>query len=237
MKQRTKAEWEELVREYRSSGKSLRGWCDEKGVNYKTMCGNTHLVPTNNAKRSEKEWIDLIREQRASGMGREGWCRERSVNPNSMYSAEKRLKEKLSPNSVAATSKHLSVNAIASVPTNTQKEEPIEESNQVSTGTTLRTTLNKPHWIEVGIDEPLESELPSKPRGLSASPVVSSPETEALRESEVFSVGNDYEEGTQKDNSFASKIMIRCGKLTIEADASYPPEHLGNLIGKLALVC
>jgi len=136
MKQRTKAEWENLVRDYRSSGKSLKVWCDENEINYKTMSGHTHLMPAHNARRSEKEWIALINEMKASGMSREGWCRERGINSSSMLSAEKRLKTKLASDNVdlaTRTSPHC-------------KENVFTEAN---TDVSQYTDSVSPKWIEI----------------------------------------------------------------------------------------
>jgi hypothetical protein len=232
MKQRTKTDWEKLVREYRSSGKSLRVWCDENGINYKTMCGYTHLVPAHNEKRTEKEWIDLISKKQASGMTREGWCRENGVNPNSMLSAEKRLKAKLdSGNTVSAKQ----------LPTRTQEKEPIEESQKTNTDVESHTDYANPKWagrspggellapatwIEIGIGEPPKPTLSPESRSFSN-----------IRPSDSFDDEKIKDCKDKKSKLFDSKIMIRCGKLTIEADAGYPSEHLENLIGRLAAVC
>lgn len=209
MKQRKKADWEQLVREYRNSGKSLRVWCDENGINHKTMCGYTHLVPAHNAKRSEKEWIDLINEKQASGMSREGWCRENEINPNSMLSAEKRLKTKLNSDS--------------------DMKESIDESRQMNTDITPCIISAESKWIEVNIDESPESELPAKRRHL---PTTAIPATSSHGDILI------KEENKSKETVLSySKIVIRCGKLVIEADAGYPSECLENFIGKLAAVC
>jgi len=215
MKQRTKSEWENLVREYRSSGKSLRAWCDENGINYKTMCGHTHLVPAQNEKRTEKEWIDLISKKQASGMTREGWCRENGVNPNSMLSAEKRINAKLDLGNTASAKQS---------PAIAQGEEAIEESKQINTSAPPHTDYAAPKWIEIGISEPPKPTLSLESSDFSN-----------IRPSDSFD--GEIIKDVKKSELLGSKIMIHCGKLTIEADADYPSEHLENLIGKLAAVC
>lgn len=230
MKQRTKSDWEKLVREYRSSGKSLRVWCDENGVNYKTMCGHTHLVPAHNEKRTEKEWIGLISKKQASGMTREGWCRENGVNPNSMLSAEKRINAKLDSGNTASSKQS---------PAIAQGEEAIEESKQINTSTPPHTDYANPKWagrspdgellapatwIEIGIGEPQKPTLSPESSDFSN-----------IRPSDSFD--GKIIKDVKKSELLGSKIMIRCGKLTIEADAGYPSEHLENLIGKLAAIC
>ena len=226
MKQRTKTDWEKLVREYRGSGKPLRVWCDENGINYKTMCGHTHLVPAHNEKRTEKEWTDLISKKQASGMTREGWCRENGVNPNSMLSAEKRLRAK-SDSGIAVSAKQL--------PMRTREEEPIEESQKTNTDyanpkwagrSPCGELLAPATWIEIGIGEPPKPALPPESRDFSN-----------IRPSDSFDDEIIKDCKDKKSKRFDSKIMIRCGKLTIEADAGYPVEHLENLIGRLVAAC
>jgi len=232
MKQRTKADWEKLVREYRGSGKSLRVWCDENGINYKTMCGHTHLVPAHNAKRTEKEWIDLISKKRESGMSREGWCRENGVNPNSMLSAEKRLNAK----------QHLDNTASAKQPSmRTQEKEPAEDSSQINTDAETYPDYDNSKgnehspgcevfspaaWIEINTVEPPNPTLRSESRDFSNILPSDSFDDEIIKDG-----------GHKKSRLYDSKIMICCGKLTIEADAGYPSEHLENLIGKLMAAC
>jgi len=216
MKQRTKADWEKLVKEYRSSGKSLKVWCDENEVNYKTMCGHTHLVPAHNEKRTDKEWIDLINKKQTSGMSREGWCRENGVNPNSMLSAEKRLRAKIDLDNVLLGQ--------ASIPS--QKKVFTEDSKQMNTDIALCTDYGPPKWIEVGIEESSDSTLSHESKRLPNNHSVDSLSDRIA------------EEGAPKESKqLDSKITIRCGKLIVEADANYPFAHLENLIGKLATVC
>lgn len=223
MKQRTRADWEKLVREYRSSGKPLKVWCDENGINYKTMCGHTHLVPAHNAKRTEKEWLDLISQKQASGMSREGWCRENGVNPNSMLSAEKRLREKMDLDNTSAKQ----------MAKRTQEKELTEDSNQINTEMESCTDCANPKragrssdgelpapatWIEIGIDEPPKPTSPAESREFSS-----------IRPSDSFD--DEIISKHKKSGLYDAKVMIRCGKLTIKADAGYPSEHLENLIG------
>jgi len=98
-KTRSKEEWKRLVGEYRESGKSLREWCSERGINQKTMSNHTPLYPRannpQNVHRSEGEWLALIQEQRTSGKSRERWCNENNINHKSMGSAEKRYASQL----------------------------------------------------------------------------------------------------------------------------------------------
>lgn len=213
MNQRTKAEWTELVKEYRCSGKSLKDWCSEKEINYKTMCGNTHLVPSQSAKRSEQEWISLISKHRASGMSRESWCREHEINSSTMISAENRLKSKLdaavqilpqSPHELKTATKNGPMQKRTVVEYRSSAEDTKDKREATIMGSDSR-------WIEVGMEDSQESKTPVPAE----------------------------KDAPQKEhpNLSDSKIVIRCGKLTIETDASYPLENLENLIGKLALVC
>lgn len=223
MRQRTSAEWEELVREYRSSGKSLREWCEENEINYKTMSGHTYLVPSRSSQRSDKKWIDLINEQRSSGMSRGGWCRERGINPKSMESAEKRINMKINSDN-SSSEKQL----FANVSVNMQEHDSTNENNQMNNVSELRSDFVEPKWIEVNIGEPPKSELSPKTSHLPANILA----TDSFDDAE-----KNEEKKPQSVKLSDSKIMIRCGKLTIEADAGYPAEHLENLIGKLAMVC
>ena len=97
MERRTKDEWIELVAEYRESGKTMKLFCEERGVNYKTFSSCAHRMSlkgkTSNGTgpRSPQEWLVLIAEQKASGKSRAAWCREHDVRPDAMTKAEKRL--------------------------------------------------------------------------------------------------------------------------------------------------
>jgi transposase-like protein len=98
---RTKEEWTEIIEAYRQSGQSQTAFCREHGLSAKTLGahirkskvreGATQKAPI---KRSPEEWARLISEQDASGMSRAAWCRKHGVSPDSMTSAEKRLKAK-----------------------------------------------------------------------------------------------------------------------------------------------
>lgn len=132
MERRTKEEWEKLVREYRDSGKSLKVWCDENGVNHHTMSSYTTLIPRFHAQRSNQEWMSLILEQKASGISREQWCRENDVKSSAMHSAEKRLREKLGA-------------------ANMREQKKIGESDKPDSTQNAMHQKENAEWIEIGI--------------------------------------------------------------------------------------
>ena len=55
---RTKEEWLKLVEEYRKSGQVLAQWCEEHGINRKTMSGYTHMKPAQNANCTSPHFKD-----------------------------------------------------------------------------------------------------------------------------------------------------------------------------------
>ena len=97
MEHRTKDEWTALVAEYRNSGKTMKSFCEEHGVNYKTFGNYAHRrslkerTTSGTQSRSPEEWLTLIAEQKASGKSRAAWCRERDIRSDAMTKAEKRL--------------------------------------------------------------------------------------------------------------------------------------------------
>jgi len=103
MERRTKAEWAALVAEYRQSGKTMKSFCGERGINVKTFGNHAHKrqimegLPKGPYRketggRSSEEWLALITEQKASGKKRSAWCREHGIRPDAMTKAERRLK-------------------------------------------------------------------------------------------------------------------------------------------------
>lgn len=145
MVQRTKEEWAELVIAYRKSGKPLKEWCKENNINYKTMSGNTHLIPSQNATRSDKEWCELIKEQKASGMSRSRWCKEKGIVQTTMITAEKRLSMRME-----AVCKKEEVKVETDFPEVEVNELHAEDSS-------LQKEMAQ--WIEVGVNEMLEENV------------------------------------------------------------------------------
>jgi len=228
-KTRSKEEWKRLVGEYRESGKSLREWCSERGINQSTMSNHTPLYPhtkkPQNVHRSEGEWIALIQEQRNSGKSRERWCDENNINHKSMGSAVKRYAsrlENINNRQEICESKPLNNKEIFGEPflksdnPNCRAEQFCEQTKGVRNA----EQTAKPSWIEIGIDEEMNRE-----------------EVERLEEPVLISKIPDRHKPQAEAHEKKSKIRIRCGKLEIEADDGYPSSHLENLIGRLAAVC
>jgi lambda repressor-like predicted transcriptional regulator len=91
--QRTKAQWEEMMEEYKKSGQTMASWCRENGVNAKTMGNHMSVAGKNTPKkcRTIDEWRDLYEKQKSSGMSLTGWCRVNGINENTMWTAVSRL--------------------------------------------------------------------------------------------------------------------------------------------------
>jgi len=155
-KTRSKEEWKKLVGEYRESGKSLREWCSERGINQSTMSNHTPLYPRasnpQNVHRSEGEWIALIHEQRTSGKSRERWCYENNINHKSMGSAVKRYASRLenidnSQEIIESKPQEIS-NETSNDNTCHRAEQFCEHTEDVrNTGQTT-----SPSWIEIGLE-------------------------------------------------------------------------------------
>jgi transposase-like protein len=89
---RTKAQWAEIMNEYKKSGQTMASWCKENGVNVKTL--GAHMIAegkTPKKGRTLDEWKLLIEKRKSSGMGYSAWCKANGVNKNTMFSAEKRI--------------------------------------------------------------------------------------------------------------------------------------------------
>ena len=222
-KTRSKEEWRKLVGEYRESGKSLREWCSERGINQSTMSNHTPLYPQaknpQNIHRSEGEWIALIQEQSNSGKSRERWCDENNINHKSMGSAVKRYAsrlENINNGHEMHESKPRNEEEIFGEPSIKSGKPGCmgEQFCERTEGVRNAEQTTKPSWIEIGI----ETEM--------------NPEESVLR-----SKTSEYYKPQVEVEEKKSKIRIRCGKLEIEADDDYPSSHLENLIGKLATVC
>jgi hypothetical protein len=151
-KVRSKEEWKKLVNEYRASGKSLRVWCSENGINEKTMSNYTPLYPRldkpRNAQRSDNEWIELIKKQRASGKSRENWCRENNINHKSMGSAETRYAGQLEE----IMRRQDSCNGDGDIIVEIDKSHEIENA----------LNMDSPRWVEVNVKD----ELPMQQRAV-----------------------------------------------------------------------
>lgn len=226
---RTKAEWEELVREYRESGVSLKEWCSEKGINYKTMCGNTYLVPQRSSKRGDQEWVELIKKQQMSGMSQSGWCKQHKINPSTMASAIERLKIKFGDDFL---NKSLSIKTVNSTPTVENDNAKIAVSYpDVLVDTVIDAENNIPSnglkWVKVDVDDSLELKNQQEVQTISNR-------NEAIKKQQTLSVD---EIPMGKETHTHPQIIIKCGKLIIEADATYPSEHLETLIGRLIAAC
>ena len=226
-KTRSKEEWKRLVCEYRESGKSLREWCGERGINPSTMSNHTPLYPSakkpQNVHRSEGEWIALIQEQRNSGKSRERWCDENNINHKSMGSAVKRYANRIED-----------INNRNEMLENKTRNKKIPGEASVKIDTPgcktgqLVESMTNPSWVEIGI----ETEMNPEEAGRLEAPVLL--RTEALFPACKTSERPKHQAEVEEKKS---KIRIRCGKLEIEADDDYPSSHLENLIGKLVAVC
>jgi len=249
-KTRTKAEWEELIKECRSSGKSMREWCAEKGINYKTMCGNTYLVPSRTVNRSDYEWIELMKRQQSSGMSQAGWCRDNKINSSAMTSATERIKLKLGIGfSSVLTSEKTYEQALAEASAMNRKEaeckktgtENIISELQSKEGGGRRESKESQTSGVFSTYAAEESELPNENESKWVSVFLPSKESGGIQSPypkdvslEVIETVNEENKGK---NTQHPQITIKCGKLTIETYAGCPPEHLVNLIGKLAEAC
>ena len=90
---RTKAQWAEIIGEYKKSGQTMASWCRENGVNAKTM-GNH--VTAGNVKRKVRtlyEWGVLLEQQKSSGMSISGWCRDNGIKEKAMRTAASKLEK------------------------------------------------------------------------------------------------------------------------------------------------
>ena len=231
---RTKEEWLKLVEEYRKSGQVLSRWCEEHGINHKTMSGYTHMKPALSTKRSEQEWIMLIAKQKASEMSREGWCRENNINPNSMLSAEKRLNAKRAADietesRVLANKKQASneldkgklkwieVNAVSSSESTVgfNAVSPVESRNS-ELGTTLLTESEDSSDAAPSSDAKAEVMQAQKPSSVPAREPADATHP-------VF----------PQEKLLRPIVLIRSNGIEIEADADYPVGHLTALIGGL----
>jgi hypothetical protein len=96
---RTPAEWAEIVEAFIKSGQTQVAFCQEQGLNIKTLGAHIRKGARGKQiiKRSEEEWIALITEQQSSGINRNAWCKKKGISPDSMTSAEKRLGRKNQP--------------------------------------------------------------------------------------------------------------------------------------------
>jgi len=89
---RTKDEWAEIVNLYRNSGQTMKAFCEERGINLKTLGNHVHPPAKVQATRSLEEWRTMIDAQNSSGRNRAAWCREHGVSEVAMRAAERRLK-------------------------------------------------------------------------------------------------------------------------------------------------
>jgi len=94
---RTPGEWAEIVESFKKSGQTQVAFCREHGINEKTLGAHVRAESERKqiVKRSAEEWITLIAEQQSSGMNRTAWCKKQGISPDSMTSAEKRLKSQI----------------------------------------------------------------------------------------------------------------------------------------------
>jgi len=240
---RTKEEWIEIVREYRRSGKTLKEWCAVVGVNYKTMSSYLHFVPSKKTARSDQEWIDLFMQQRFSGLGITAWCNENGINPNAMSSAKKRLGSKLE--------------AAFGVLEEEPEAKDANLGEQVSSNESREVTHDfkedRACWVEVQLSEScgidtamsIQADAPKAFAKCEATVVCDESDQNLAEkhkrsacesEEATFSLPNKSDSASPNNHIQNSKIIIRYGKLEMEADAGYPLGHLENLIGKLVVV-
>ena len=146
---RTNTEWAEIVEEYKKSGKTMTAFGREHGINLKTLGGHirkgTVDTEQRSRQRSAEEWSVLIDRQKSSGLNRTAWCKGHGISPDTMTTAERRIKA--------------------------QAEKPITETEWVELGPESKTTglpekKEEEGWglrihsggltIEVNIDYPME---------------------------------------------------------------------------------
>jgi transposase-like protein len=89
--QRTKAQWAEIIEEYKKSGQTMASWCRENGVNAKTMGNYVNAGKVKRKVRTLYEWGVLFEKQKSSGMSISGWCRENGVKEKAMRTAASKL--------------------------------------------------------------------------------------------------------------------------------------------------
>lgn len=89
---RTSEEWTKIVESYKKSGQTISAWCEEHGINAKTMSAHVLSEGTvkQKVKRTAQEWGELIARQKRSGLGRSEWCRKHGVDSGLMARAERR---------------------------------------------------------------------------------------------------------------------------------------------------
>ncbi|MCL1810477.1 MAG: hypothetical protein FWG42_12040 [Clostridiales bacterium] len=88
---RTRAEWNEIVEAYRKSGKTMKSFCEERGISPKTLGSHVNNpIRQEHVKRSMQEWGTLLDKQRTSGLPMSRWCREHEISESALRAAQRR---------------------------------------------------------------------------------------------------------------------------------------------------